>query len=247
MGDLGPYLEYDGEDYICTICDRCFRTEGALFAHCRATTRHEWCERCRRVFVSEDSKNAHIRASKRHNLCRSCCEPIDFETNEDLRDHLEDYHHACLECNIFFKSAEDVLSHDISVHHYCNICDRYFGNENNLRMHRQKHQPMDVECYGCYHRFRSFSGMLIHLESGACQSGVSEETIDDLATECYQSRKYIVGTDGDWQYECPDCERQFWQLSALYQHVEDVPACSYLATGDGCLAKLERFMASRLP
>lgn len=134
MGDLGPYLEYDGEDYICTICDRCFRTEGALFAHCRATTRHEWCERCRRVFVSEDSKNAHIRASKRHNLCRSCCEPIDFETNEDLRDHLEDYHHACLECNIFFKSAEDVLSHDISVHHYCNICDRYFGNENNLRM-----------------------------------------------------------------------------------------------------------------
>lgn len=89
--------------------------------------------------------------------------------------------------------------------------------------------------------------MLIHLESGACHSGVVEETIDDLAKECYQSRKYIVETDGGWHYECPDCERQFWKLSALYQHVEDVPACSYLATGDCCLAKLERFMASRLP
>ncbi|PYH65883.1 uncharacterized protein BO88DRAFT_470151 [Aspergillus vadensis CBS 113365] len=208
MGDLGPYLDYDGEDYICTICDRWFTTEGALFAHCRATTRHEWCERCRRVFVSEDSKNAHVRASKRHNIY--------FETDDDLRYHLEDYHHACLECNIFLGSAENLLSHDISVHYYCNICDRYFG-------------------------------MLIHLESGACQSGVSEETIDDLAAECYQSRKYIVDTDGGWRYECPDCERQFWQLSALYQHVEDVPACSYLANGDGCLAKLERFMASRLP
>lgn len=134
MGDMGPYLKSDGEGYICTICDRWFRTEGALFDHCRATTRHEWCERCRRVFVSEDPKNAHIRASKRHNICRSCREPIDFETDDDLRNHLVDDHYACLECNIFLKSAQDVLSHDISVHYYCDSCDRYFGNENNLRM-----------------------------------------------------------------------------------------------------------------
>ncbi|RDH32361.1 hypothetical protein BDQ94DRAFT_159994 [Aspergillus welwitschiae] len=210
MGGLGPYLEYDGEDYICSICDRYFRTDGALFAHCRATTRHEWS--------------------------------TDFESNQDLRDHLVGYHHACLECNIFLESAEGLRSHDISDHCLCDVCDKYFSNENNLRM---KHQAKTLECYGCYHNFKSFSGMLIHLESGACSSGVTEDTVDDLAKECYQSRRYTVETDGGWRYECPECEKEFTKLSALYQHVEDVPSCSHLANGDGCLAKLERFMASR--
>lgn len=134
MGGLGPYLEYDGEDYICSICDRYFRTDGALFAQCRATTRHEWCERCRRVFISEASKNAHIQASNKHHPCRSCREATDFESNQDLRDHLVGYHHACLECNIFLESAEGLRSHDISDHCLCDVCDKYFSNENNLRM-----------------------------------------------------------------------------------------------------------------
>ncbi|RAL00570.1 uncharacterized protein BO80DRAFT_425389 [Aspergillus ibericus CBS 121593] len=36
------------------------------------------------------------------------------------------------------------------------------------------------------------------------------------------------------------------QLSALYQHAEDVPSCSYLAKDHGCLAKLERFISRNL-
>ncbi|KAL7651653.1 hypothetical protein ACMYSQ_008991 [Aspergillus niger] len=146
----------------------------------------------------------------------------------------------------FLESAEGLRSHDISDHCLCDVCDKYFSNENNLRMHRQKHQAKTLECYGCYHNFKSFSGMLIHLESGACPSGVTEDTVDDLAKECYQSRRYTVETDGGWRYECPECEKEFTKLSALYQHVEDVPACSHLVNGDGCLAKLEHFMASRL-
>ena len=90
--------------------------------------------------------------------------------------------------------------------------------------------------------------MLIHLESGNCESGATEDELDNMARECYQSRKYINDghEDGEWLYRCPSCEVEFSKLSALYQHAEDVPPCSYPINGHGCLAKLERFIARSL-
>lgn len=80
---------------------------------------------------------------------------------------------------------------------------------------------------------------------GNCASGVIED-VDDLAHECYQSRKYLDDLeDGGWIYKCPCCEREFSELSALYQHAEDVSPCSSIK-GNGCLAKLERFIAHSL-
>ncbi|KAL6229104.1 hypothetical protein BDW75DRAFT_113400 [Aspergillus navahoensis] len=70
-------------------------------------------------------------------------------------------------------------------------CGAYFANKNNLQMHQQKHQPRNMECYGCYQCFNTISGILFHLESGNCVSEVTEEEIDDLARQCYQSGKYI--------------------------------------------------------
>lgn len=35
---LGPYLNYDGYDYECTLCDRIFWTRKALTQHCRNTS-----------------------------------------------------------------------------------------------------------------------------------------------------------------------------------------------------------------
>lgn len=36
-----------------------------------------------------------------------------------------------------------------------------------------------------------YFGMVIHLESGNCESEVTEDEIDDIAIDCFQSRKYI--------------------------------------------------------
>lgn len=90
--------------------------------------------------------------------------------------------------------------------------------------------------------------MLIHLESGTCASEVTEEEIDDIARRCFQSKQYIDDTlaNGDWTYMCPSCDKAFFKLSALYQHVEDVAPCSPMSQGNGCLAKLERFIARSL-
>jgi hypothetical protein len=90
--------------------------------------------------------------------------------------------------------------------------------------------------------------MLIHLESGTCASEVTEEEIDDIAHRCFQNKQYIDDTleNGGWTYVCPICDKDFSKLSALYQHVENVTSCSPSTMGNGCLAKLERFIARSL-
>jgi protein-arginine kinase activator protein McsA len=129
------------------------------------------------------------------------------------------------------------------------VLDQYCAFDADLTLqHQQKHQPRTMECCSCYKTFKSFSGVLIHLESGGCSSNITEDDIDDLARECYQSRKYINNEleDGGWLYTCPHCDTEFSKLSALYQYAEDVPSCSYLAKDHGCLTKLERFISRNL-
>ena len=86
------------------------------------------------------------------------------------------------------------------------------------------------------------------IESGGCSSNITEDDLDDLARECYQSRKYINDEleDGGWLYTCPHCVTEFSKLSAIYQHAEDVPSCSYLAKDHGCLVKLKRFISRKM-
>lgn len=267
--DLGPYLAYDGVDYECTICERFFGSETALYAHCRQTSQHLWCERCVRVFVSSSAKDAHIRNSSSHNICWMCPQPQDFRSNETLQDHLVKSHHFCPDCDIYFNSFKKLEEHDVVAHQLCVKCGDYFTSKNSLQMvagqpilnssmclvltapllqHQQKHQPRSMECYGCYQTFKSFSGMLIHLESGNCASRATEGELDDIAHKCYQSRKYINDRPdgGGWFYKCPSCESEFTKLSALYQHAEDIPLCSSPVNGYNCLDKLEHFIAITL-
>ncbi|KAL2830135.1 hypothetical protein BJY01DRAFT_120863 [Aspergillus pseudoustus] len=246
--DLGPYLAFDGVNYICTICERTFSSETALYAHCRSTSRHSWCERCSRVFISLQARNSHLQGSKKHYICPKCPHVQDFKAFQELQDHLVESHYFCPDCKLYYSSFDKLQEHDIARHHLCITCGDYFANKNNLQMHQQKHQPRTMECYGCYRCFKTISGVLIHLESGSCVSEVTEEELDDIARECYQSGKYIyTGFEGgEWLYRCPSCDYTFAKLSALYQHAEDVLLCSSLLSGDGCLAKLARFIARSL-
>lgn len=90
--------------------------------------------------------------------------------------------------------------------------------------------------------------MLIHLESGNCQSGTDKERIDDLFCEWDQGWKYKLDDDeGEGLiFLCPECDKDFPRLSALYQHAEDVPRCSYLTEEGGCLDELRVFIERRI-
>ncbi|KAJ9393954.1 hypothetical protein DTO282F9_9117 [Paecilomyces variotii] len=148
----------------------------------------------------------------------------------------------------FRRIADELRDHNVEQHNLCVDCGQFFQNRNNLEMHKQRHTPRDLECYGhdhygCEQIFKTFSGMLIHLESGSCISGTTEGEIDDLARACYQSRKYRRDLEnGGWLYMCPGCERDFSKLSSLFQHAESIQSCSSYTTGNGCLAKLRELI-----
>ncbi|KAL1969863.1 hypothetical protein VTN77DRAFT_7372 [Rasamsonia byssochlamydoides] len=113
-------------------------------------------------------------------------------------------------------------------------------------MYQNRHKPRSLECCGCYQKFKSFSGMLVHLESGACESNIDADNMDELAFECYQSVNYATDLDDDYPYFCPGCEVEFSTLSGLFQHVEAVQSCSKHNVWPGCLARLQRFLLQRL-
>ncbi|KAL3485431.1 hypothetical protein BJX62DRAFT_38278 [Aspergillus germanicus] len=226
--DLGPYLEYDDGYYVCTLCQRYFNSENALYSHCRYTSHHEWCERCFRVFRTTQAKEAHLEASSSHHICRRCNDPgPDFESYPELKRHLEQYHHHCSPCDLYYRTAAGLQQHDVSHHNLCVECGDFFSNPNNLRMHKQTHDPRNLTCYGynCLRTFKSFSGMLIHLESGGCESGATKDDVDDIARSSYDNWEYMEYGDDDRPYCCPKCGASFRKLSALYQHVEDVLDC----------------------
>lgn len=131
---LGPYLAYDGVDYECTICERFFGSKSSLYAHCKQTSRHAWCERCCRLFISTPAKNAHLLESSRHNMCLLCPQPQDFGTSKELQNHLVESHHFCSDCNLYYNSIEQLQKHDVTQHHLCTKCGVYFANKNSLQM-----------------------------------------------------------------------------------------------------------------
>ncbi|KAJ0419375.1 hypothetical protein BJY00DRAFT_313976 [Aspergillus carlsbadensis] len=222
---LGPYLEYEDGYYVCTLCQRSFNSKKALYSHCRYTSHHDWCERCSRVFRTPKAKEAHLEASSSHNICRRCNDPrSDFDTYLELRRHLEQYHHYCPPCELYFRSAAGLRQHDVSQHNLCVECGKFFSSENNLRM---THAHRNLTCYGsnCSRTFKSFSGMLIHLESGSCESGATKDHVDGITRYSNHSWECMDYYDDDKPYFCPDCRTWFSKLSALYQHVEDALVC----------------------
>ena len=101
--------------------------------------------------------------------------------------------------------------------------------------------------------------MIIHLESGACPSGINYIDLNESAAMCYQWKAYL---DEDYRadllhrrdleseyyeavspFECPGCDSYFTKLSALFQHV-----CNKACNQDlhsGTMMKLVRWLEVR--
>jgi hypothetical protein len=62
--------------------------------------------------------------------------------------------------------------------------------------------------------------MMIHLESGNCESGIDRYRLDRIAYDCYYSEDYTNDWDDYYMYKCPDCQNGFRFLSGLFQHIE---------------------------
>ncbi len=150
-------------------------------------------------------------------------------------------HNICHSCNIDYSNWSDLNVHNVNVHHECTECNERFVNENNLREvpydpttlpfgsntgltpleHKRVHLPLKYECLGCDRWFSEFSAMMLHLESGNCESGVDCDDIDDWVID-YWGFKFGDYTN-DWtdyyKFCCPSCDNEFRFVSGLLQHI----------------------------
>ena len=72
---------------------------------------------------------------------------------------------------------------------------------------------------------------MIHLESGACESGIDIIDLNESAAMCFQWKAYldedfqseVLGRrglqSGDYPFNCPNCDERFTKMSGLFQHV----------------------------
>lgn len=104
-----------------------------------------------------------------------------------------------------------------------------------------------VECYSCDRKFEAFSDMILHLETGSCQSDLTSQGLNRIVVRCYKARNYINGKfrtdmqDGEdlralyadtvMPFPCPKCNRGFRALSGLLQHSSSQKCSQTLDSG----------------
>lgn len=144
----------------------------------------------------------------------------------------------CRSCYDKFDSPRDRLEHEILDHAYCGDCDRDFRNVNNARMHlhSKAHGAESIKCPLCNKRYTTATGVVSHLEAGACPN--AQHLSRDALYRFVCSRdphgiisKRLIGWHGEPQYEATDrawngygyecylCHREFNRLHSLNQHL----------------------------
>ncbi|KAH6373386.1 hypothetical protein HBI34_082480 [Parastagonospora nodorum] len=221
---------------FCTVSDLCSNEE--LNAH--EASKHNVCPVCKKWYSSWDDLKTHCRQTKCAMVCEGC-------------GHRGALHHN----NEYFERHKQ-------THNVCEECEKHFETPSNLTHHKLTHRTPDYECYGCTRTFTTYSGMIIHLESGTCTSGIDIHDLGKSAAMCFQWKKYIITNwvharlleeedlwplideYGDAEeiecFKCPRCDIYFTKLSGLFMHVES-ESCSQ-TLGDGAIGKL-RWLSNR--
>ncbi|CAA7264920.1 unnamed protein product [Cyclocybe aegerita] len=228
----------------CDRCDRSFKHWAAYRQHIADSSSHNECDDCDLDFDTWTGLKQHWVQSPRHDYCQYCDEH--FDDQDDLIEHYEDEHYYCSDCNRVFTSERGLNDHyrESNKHHYCVSCDKLFASANGLKNHLNSsiHRPKDNMCpfRGCDKSFVSRGALVLHLESGACCSGIDRETVNKVVRKYDKkgiitdpSRLLTSGSSGNqnitymataasWNgdgYECYLCDKVHQSLAALNQHL----------------------------
>ncbi|KAG1742761.1 uncharacterized protein EDB91DRAFT_1127956 [Suillus paluster] len=210
---------------------------------------------------SSSAYDQHIRDSNNHWICEDC--HIDFDSWLGLKEHYvqSPHHHYCQYCNFHFNTALGLQNHYEDQHAYCRSCHKVFKNDFGLHEHnRQNPKHANMYCVSCKRLFQSptyialkipicpFTGcgmafinksaLMLHLESGSCQSGVNRRAVDNwvrandhtnvitnparLITAGERGNVQLLATEQTWNgraYECVLCHTQFRALTDLNRHL----------------------------
>ncbi|KAH8916943.1 hypothetical protein BT69DRAFT_1265793 [Atractiella rhizophila] len=222
-------------------CRRFFVSHGDLWKHLAMSRNHNWCSECNEDFNTSFDLREHKLNSNRHALCGIC--DIEFDNHDDLEYHQNVEHPV--HCGIIFSSPDAYDDHCENQHVYCRQCQRFFSNHDNLKSHLRSfiHTKKTVRCLmaGCGAVFVSHAALVLHLEAGACASGITRPKVDRFIVEA--DKKNIVtnpnrkistignkksslasylANENAWNgraYECYLCYREFYSLQPLRAHL----------------------------
>lgn len=159
---------------------------------------------------------------------------------------------------VWIPGSQTYIDH-LKEQNVCKTCERPFTSSSNLEHHQMVHMKRSVECHGCCQTFITYPAMIIHLESGACESEIDGIDLNKSAAMCYQWRAYLDGDFRDamldcrdiqseyneivYPFSCPGCDTKFTKLSGLFQHVYS-NACNQ-ELYQGKIGKLIRWLEVR--
>ena len=274
----------------CKRCDRLFESSSAFDQHKAYSSRHYNCDACSKDFTTWRGLKEHWVQSPLHPYCQDCNEH--FGDFSKLEDHYENSHHYCSSCERIFTYEHGLQDHyrQSTLHHYCLPCKRLFQSASNLKSvrqyHRRKfiyimfadspplqhldssdHRPKDVVCpfRGCGGAFVSRSALALHLEEGACQSGIDRIAINRCVRQ-YDTNNIITdpsrlltsGTSSDntkcyasgrsrngHAFECHLCHSTYTSLASLTQHLASPIHQDkiYICPGSTCWARFTTLSA----
>ncbi|OAL05523.1 hypothetical protein IQ06DRAFT_239686 [Phaeosphaeriaceae sp. SRC1lsM3a] len=220
------------------------------------------CHRCDRSFRDDRALHQHKNDSHYHYECPVC--DFDASTWDELLEHCREVgcRIVCMGCDDgegeHWEPDGQAYRQHISEHNVCPECELHFESPSNLHQHKLSHRSRIYECYCCYRKFKTYDGMIIHLERGTC-SDTSEISLNELAAECRKWRHFIDEDYRDdmyycrnladlhgqaYPYMCPTCDAAMPKLSSLFQHVESESCTQTL--DDNIIGQLRNYLASRL-
>lgn len=193
----------DAHSLKCPQCHVKLVDKQSLANHQRKAN-HCYCGDCNRAFNSPAALSNHLQGSNHSTEFRCCDCDRSFINSGALQQHLRGNSHErkitayrCQQCDRRYKSPtalqQHAKVHQVTTGTRCQKCSREFKDPNALEQHMNSviHRPFgDIGCIAgvsCGRRFSSPSALILHLESGACSSGMNRAALNEI----------IIAHDGD--------------------------------------------------
>lgn len=201
-GFITASSEDESGEFLCTKCDKFFKTKSKLTEHMKSHStkvRHHECSTCKRKFLTEMQLHKHeiihsdlitqIKDEISHR-CVICGEELKDkqELDDHMREHKTNFETEPMQCHHCNKTFEKFVAmvrhlkkHDENKTHLCKICNKAFALGPELVEHLNRHKGFRPHtCHICGKSYHQASKLKIHLETHSAEKSF-------LCTQCGKS------------------------------------------------------------